>query len=90
MDDGVCLVVLTFTSVDKILCCDHSNEISLEVLSCGVLCFKKIYKMKCGIFVQFAFWSYLAVKGLRKDQLTKKRDRIVIKDLIGNEGQGRI
>ena len=48
-------VVLTFTFVDKILCCDHSNEISLEVLSCGVICFKKFYKMKSGIFVQFAF-----------------------------------
>ena len=48
-------MVLTFTFVDKILCCDHSNEISLEILSCGVLCFKKFYKMKCGIFVQFAF-----------------------------------
>ena len=55
VDDGVCEVVLTFTSVDKILCCDHSNEISLEVLSCGVICFKKIYKMKFGIFVEFAF-----------------------------------
>ena len=67
MDDGVCEVVLTFTSVDKILCCDHSNEISLEVLSCGVICFKKFYKMKFGIFVEFAFGHiiYLAVKGLR-------------------------
>ena len=42
MDDGVCEVVLTFTSVDKILSCDHSNEISLEVLSCGVICFKSL------------------------------------------------
>ena len=41
VDDGVCAVVLTFTSVVKILWCDHSNEISLEVLSCGVICFKK-------------------------------------------------
>ena len=32
VDDGVCEVVLTFTSVDKILWCDHSNEISLEAL----------------------------------------------------------
>ena len=32
VDDGVCEVVLTFTSVDKILWCDHSNEISFEVL----------------------------------------------------------
>ena len=54
VDDGVCEVVLTFTSVDKILWCDHSNEISLEVLSCGVICFKKIYKMEFGIFVEFA------------------------------------
>ena len=55
VDDGVCDVVLTFTSVDKILWCDHSNEISLEVLSCGVICFKKFYKMKFGIFVEFTF-----------------------------------
>ena len=48
VDDGVCDVVLTFTSVDKILWCHHSNEISLEVLSCGVICFKKFYKMKLG------------------------------------------
>ena len=55
VDDGVCEVVLTFTSVDKILWCDHLNETSLEVLSCGVICFKKFYKMKFGIFVEFAF-----------------------------------
>ena len=55
VDDGVCEVVLTFTSVDKILWCDHSNEISLEALSCGVICCKKFYKMKFGIFVEFAF-----------------------------------
>ena len=55
VDDGVCQVVLAFTSVDKIMWCDHSNEISLEVLSCGVICFKKFYKMKFGSFVEFAF-----------------------------------
>ena len=54
-DDGVCEEVLTFTSVDKILWCDHSSEISLEVLSCGVICFKKNFKMKFVIFVEFAF-----------------------------------
>ena len=62
MDDGVCMVVLTFMSVDKILWCDHSNEISLEILSCGVICFKKFYKMKFGIFVEFAFghiWQWV-------------------------------
>ena len=30
-----CKVVLTFKSADKILLCDHSNKISLVVLSCG-------------------------------------------------------
>ena len=55
VDDGVCQVVLAFTSVDKIMWCDHSNEISLEVLSCGVICFQKFYKMKFGSFVEFAF-----------------------------------
>ena len=30
---------LTLTSVVKILWCDHSNEISLEVLSCGAIFF---------------------------------------------------
>ena len=70
-DDGVCEVVLTFTSVDKILWCNHSNEISLGVPSCGVICFKKFYKMKFGIFVEFAFGHiiYLAVKGLRWNEI---------------------
>ena len=63
VDDGVCDVVVTFTSVDKILWCDHSNEISLEVLSCGVICFKKCYKMKFGIFVEFTFGHIWQWKG---------------------------
>ena len=33
-----CDVVLTFESVDEILWCDHSNEISLVVLSQGTVC----------------------------------------------------
>ena len=33
-----CDVVLTFESVDEILWCDHSNEISLAVLSQGTVC----------------------------------------------------
>ena len=54
-------VVLTFDSLNQILWCDHSKEISLEVLSCGVICFKTCYKMKFGIFVEFAFghvWQF--------------------------------
>ena len=30
-------VVLTFESADEILWCDHSNESSLAVLSCGTV-----------------------------------------------------
>ena len=33
----------------------HSNEISLEVVSCGFNCFKKFSTMKFGIFVEFTF-----------------------------------
>ena len=36
-------------SVDKILWCDHSIEISLEVLSCGVICFKNILQLKMNL-----------------------------------------
>ena len=32
-------VVLTFKSVDEILWCDHSNQISLVVLLNGFFCF---------------------------------------------------
>ena len=51
------------TSVDKTLWCDYANEISLEVRSCGVICFKKIYKRKFGIFVKFAFGHIWQWKG---------------------------
>ena len=64
VDDGVCGVVLTFTSVDKILCCDHSNEMSLEVLSCGVICVKKNLQNEIWDFCLICLLSYLAVKGL--------------------------
>ena len=30
-------VVLTFESVDEVLCCDHSNESYRAVLSCGTV-----------------------------------------------------
>ena len=51
-------VVLTFESVDEILKCDHSNEISLVVLSHGAICFvgfEKKKKMKLSIFLKFYF-----------------------------------
>ena len=32
-------VILTFESLDEILKCDHSNEIFLETLSHGTICF---------------------------------------------------
>ena len=39
-----CDVVLSFESVDEILWCDHSNEISLAVLSQGTVCFGEFDK----------------------------------------------
>ena len=58
-------VVLTFDSLDQILWCDHSNEISLEVLSCGVIFFKKILQNEIWDFCRICLWSYLEVKGLK-------------------------
>ena len=56
-------VVLTFESVNEILWCDHSNETSSAVLSHStIFFFKYIYKMKFGVFLEFAVqktWSQL-------------------------------
>ena len=41
-----CDVVLTFESVDEILWCDHSNEISLAVLLQGTVCLGGFEKKK--------------------------------------------
>ena len=65
VDDGVCEMVLTFTSVDKILGCDLSNE-TLEVLSCGVICFRNFYNCEIWDFCGICLWSYLALKGFIK------------------------
>ena len=46
-------VVLTFESVEEILWCDYSNEISSAVLLHGTICFSIFYKMKFGIFLEF-------------------------------------
>ena len=48
-----CIVVLTFETVDEILWCDHSNEISLAVLFHSTICFAGLKKMKFGIFLEF-------------------------------------
>ena len=61
----LCKVTLTFESVDKILCCYHSNESSLPVLTHGAVCFSKFYKMKFGNLVEICLWLHLAVKGLK-------------------------
>ena len=47
-----CSVVLTFKSVDEILC-DHSNETSSAVLLHGTICFSIFYKMKFEIVLKF-------------------------------------
>ena len=39
-------IVLTFESVDEILCCYHSNETSSAVLSRGTIYFSEFYKRK--------------------------------------------
>ena len=53
-----CDVVLTFESVDEILWCDHSNEISLAVPLQGTVCFGGLRKMKFSIFLNFHFGHY--------------------------------
>ena len=75
-----CNVTLTFESVDKILWCDHSNESSLPVLTHGVLCFSKFYKMTFRHLVEICFWLNLALKGLS----SSVRDR----RLNGGKGRG--
>ena len=39
-----CKATLTFESADEILCCDHSNESSLPVLSHDAICLSKFKK----------------------------------------------
>ena len=46
-------VVLTFESVDEIVCCSHSNETSSVVLSLGAILFSTSYKVRFGNFVEF-------------------------------------
>ena len=50
-----CNVVLTFESVDEIPWCDHSNEISLTILSHGTVCLAGFEKLKIVIFLEFLF-----------------------------------
>ena len=58
-----CNIVLTFQSVEKILWCCHSNEISLALPSHGTICFVEFEKkMKFGIFLQFLLWPLLGVE----------------------------
>ena len=64
-----CIVVLTFETVDKILWCDHSNEISLAVLFHSTICFAGLKKMKFGIFPEFLLRPQLGVKGSIKKKL---------------------
>ena len=48
-------VVLTFESVDEILCCDHSNESSSVVLSHGAVRFSTFYKVRFWNLLNFDF-----------------------------------
>ena len=51
--DSFCNTVLTFESVDEILWCDHSNEISVLIISRFTVCssaFCKVKLVNCGEF----------------------------------------
>ena len=64
------VVSLTFESVDEILWCDHSNEISSAVLLYGTICFLIFNKMKFSLFtVEFLFSALLGVKGLKYNNI---------------------
>ena len=66
----LCMVTLTFKSADEILCCDHSNESSLPVLTHDAICFSKF-----GNLVEICFLLNLAVKGL-KGLFTNQKVRV--------------
>ena len=70
--------MLTFESEDKILCCDHSNEISLAVLSHGTICFARFEKMIFGIFFEFLLWPLPGVKGLKSHTSHRKPTRLEV------------
>ena len=58
-----CYAVLTFTSVDNILWCDHSNETSSAVLLHGYICFPIFYKIKFVLFLEIWWLALLVFKG---------------------------
>ena len=60
---------MTFTSVDEILVCDHSNESYWTVVSSGAVCFWQFCKMKFKIFSSVLNLAVLGVKGLIFDFL---------------------
>ena len=67
-----CIVVLTFESVDEILWCDHSNEISLGVFLHSTICFAGFEKMKFGIFLDFS-WIFKAGVTVRIKEMVESR-----------------
>ena len=67
VNNGVCKVALTFESVDEILWCDHSNETSQSVLSRGVTCCSKFYKMKFGIFYRILALGTFGSEGVKEN-----------------------
>ena len=58
--DGVCNVTLTFESVDEILWCDHSWNLSACTYT---WCY--LENRKFGNLVEICFWLNLAVKGIK-------------------------
>ena len=51
--------------MDEIPWCNHSNEVSLTILSHGSTCLVGFEKLKIVIFLELLIWPLLGVKGLK-------------------------
>ena len=66
-----CKVTVIFDSVDEHLCCDHSNESSLPVLTHGAIAFSKFHKMKFGRNLLLAKFGSERIKSIDHSTITE-------------------